>query len=186
MSRKKDRETVEAEIAALEPDGLDPASGARPAAAERLMAMLEGLPDRGAGELRREWRRLFRSNPPRHIRQNLLVLAIAWKLQERIHGGLTAADKRKLRGLADELGKNGDLSQSPAIRLKPGVRLVREWQGQTHTVTVLDDGFEWQEKRRSSLSAIAREITGTHWSGPRFFGLKRNLKPFGGKERGNG
>jgi hypothetical protein len=186
MSRRKDREMVEAEIAALEPDGLDPASRARPAAAERLKTMLEGLPDRGADELRREWRRLFRSHPPRHIRRDLLVLAIAWKLQERVHGGLTAADKRKLAGFADELSKNGDLSHSPAIRLKPGVRLVREWQGQTHTVTVLEDGFEWNGKFQSSLSAIAREITGTHWSGPRFFGLKQSLKPFGGKEWGNG
>lgn len=186
MSRRKDRETVEAGIAALEPDGLDPASRARPAAAERLKAMLEGLPDRGADELRREWRRLFRSHPPRHIRRDLLVLAIAWKLQEKVHGGLTASDKRKLAGITDELGKNGDLSHSPAIRLKPGVRLVREWQGQTHTVTVLEDEFEWQGKRHSSLSGIAKAITGTHWSGPRFFGLQRSLKPFGGKERDDG
>jgi hypothetical protein len=150
------------------------------------VAKLRALADLDAVGLRAQWRRLYRSHPPLHIRRELLVLSIAWKLQERVLGGLTAADKRKLAGIADELGKNGDLSQSPAVRLKPGVRLVREWQGQTHTVTVMEDGFEWQGARRSSLSAIAREITGTHWSGPRFFGLQRNLKPFGGKERDDG
>ena len=136
--------------------------------------------------LRREWRRLFRSHPPRHIRRDLLVLAIAWKLQEKVYGGLTAAEKRKLAGVAEELRKNGDLSESPAIRLKPGLRLVREWRGETHDVLVLEDGFEWNGERRRSLSAIAREITGTHWSGPRFFGLKPRPMPFGGEERADG
>ena len=65
----------------------------------------------------------------------------------------------------------GDLARRRVARLKPGARLVREWRGQSHTVIVLEDGFEWQGKRWRSLSAIAREITGAHWSGPRFFGL---------------
>ena len=72
--------------------------------------------------LRREWRRLYRSHPPLHIRRDLLVLAIAWKLQEKVHGGLTAAQKRRLAGLAEDLKKGGDLSTGPAIRLKPGSR----------------------------------------------------------------
>ncbi len=75
------------------------------------------------------------------------------------------------------------MSGSPAIRMKPGMRLVREWRGETHDVLVLEDGFEWNGQRRRSLSAIAREITGTQWSGPRFFGLKPRPKPFGGEER---
>ena len=136
--------------------------------------------------LRREWCRLYRSHPPLHIRRDLLVLAIAWKLQEKVHGGLTAAQKRRLAGLAEELKKGGDLSAGPAIRLKPGSRLVREWRGETHDVLVLEDGFEWNGERRHSLSAIAREITGTHWSGPRFFGLKPRPIPFGGEERADG
>jgi hypothetical protein len=136
--------------------------------------------------LRREWRRLYRSHPPLHIRRDLLVLAIAWKLQEKVHGGLTAAQKRRLAGIAEELRKNGDLSAGPAIRLKPGLRLVREWRGETHDVLVLEDGFEWNGRRCHSLSAIAWEITGTRWSGPRFFGLKPRPMPFGGEERGDG
>ncbi len=151
-----------------------------------LEAKLTALTVMDGDGLRRDWRRLYRSHPPLHIRRELLVLAIAWKLQEKVHGGLTAAQKRRLVGLAEELKKGGDLSAGPAIRLKPGLRLVREWRGETHDVLVLEDGFEWNGERRPSLSAIAREITGTHWSGPRFFGLKPRPIPFGGEERADG
>ncbi len=152
-------------------------------AATHLKAKLRALPNMNTDDLRREWRRLYRSHPPLDIRRDLLVLAIAWKLQNKVYGGLTAAQKRKLAGIAEDLRKNGDLSGSPAIRMKPGLRLVREWRGETHTVLVLDDGFEWNGKRRRSLSAIAREITGTQWSGPCFFGLKPGPMPFNGEER---
>ncbi len=163
-------------------DALNDGGRARPASAG-LTEKLAALADLDAVGLRAEWRRLYRSHPPQRIRRDLLVLAIAWKLQEKVHGGLTAAQKRKLAGIAEEFRKNGDLSASPAIRLKPGLRLVREWRGKTHDVLVLEDGFEWNGERRRSLSAIAREITGTHWSGPRFFGLKRRPMPFSGEER---
>ena len=143
-----------------------------------LEAKLTALTVMDGDGLRAEWRRLYRSHPPLHIRRDLLVLAIAWKLQEKVHGGRTAAQKRRLAGIAEELKKGGDLSAGPAIRLKPGLRLVREWRGETHDVLVLEDGFEWNGKRRRSLSAIAREITGTRWSGPRFFGLKPRPTPF--------
>ncbi len=96
---------------------------------------------------------------------------------------MTAAQKRRLAGIAEDLRKNKDLSGGPAIRVKPGLRLVREWRGETHTVLVLEDGFEWNGKRRRSLSAIAREITGTQWSGPSFFGLKPRPMPFSREER---
>ncbi len=154
--------------------------------ADTVSARLQALEQMDYAALRREWRRLYRSHPPLHIRRDLLVLAIAWKLQEKVHGGLTAAQKRRLAGIAEELKKNGDLSAGPAIRLKPGLRLVREWRGETHDVLVLEDGFEWNGERHHSLSAIAREITGTHWSGPRFFGLKPRPIPFGGEERTDG
>ncbi len=93
------------------------------------------------------------------------------------------AEKKRAAYIAEELRKNGDLSAGPAVRLKPGLRLVREWRGETHDVLVLEEGFEWNGERRRSLSAIAREITGTRWSGPRFFGLKPRPMPFGGEER---
>jgi len=166
-------------------DALNGGGRAHPAS-EGLTEKLVALADLDAASLRREWRRLYRSHPPRHIRRDLLVLAIAWKLQERIHGGLTAAQKRRLASIGEELRKNGNLSAGPAIRMKPGSRLVREWRGETHTVLVLEDGFEWNGKRRRSLSAIAWEITGTRWSGPLFFGLKPRPMPFSGEARADG
>jgi len=151
-----------------------------------LEAKLTALTVMDGDGLRAEWRRLYRSHPPMHIRRDLLTLAIAWKLQEKVYGGLTAAQKRRLAGIGEEFRKNGDLSAGPAIRLKPGLRLVREWRGETHTVLVLEEGFEWNGECRRSLSAIAREITGTRWSGPLFFGLKPRPMPFGGEARADG
>jgi len=74
-------------------------------------------------------------------------------------------------GLTQSLEKDGDVTRNRATRLKPGAKLVREWRGETHTIVVLDDGFEWRGRRWRSLSVIAREISGGHWSGPRFFRL---------------
>jgi Protein of unknown function (DUF2924) len=92
---------------------------------------------------------------------------IAWRLQERAFGGL---DRESLSFL-DSLARHGG---SPRRRLKPGTVLVRDYHGQRHTVTVAADGFEWQGTTYASLSAIARVITGTAWSGPRFFALRPN------------
>ena len=94
-------------------------------------------------------------------------------MQERAHGGLALAVKRRLRALAEEFEANGAGSLAPAPLLKPGTRLLREWGGKTHTVIVLDDGFEYDGERHHSLTQIARRITGAHWSGPRFFGLRK-------------
>ena len=91
---------------------------------------------------------------------------IAYRLQERDFGGLVRDSLRFLHGLARHGG-------SPRRRLKPGTVLVRDYQGQRHTVTVVCDGFDWQGATYPSLSAIARAITGTAWSGPRFFALAR-------------
>ena len=144
----------------------------RATAAADLTARLVALPEMAVADLRTEWRRLYRADPPKGISRQLLELAVAWKLQQRVHGGLSAAVKRRLAELAKAMDENGDLAKARAIRLKPGVRLIREWQGQTHDVLVLEDGFQWRGQRWRSLSAIAREISGAHWSGPRFFGLQ--------------
>ncbi len=101
-------------------------NGGRPhPASENLSQKLTALADLDTTGLRREWRRLYRSHPPLHIRRDLLVLAIAWKLQESVHGGLTAAQKRKLVGIAEELRENGNLSGSPAIRRQVHSELPR-------------------------------------------------------------
>lgn len=121
-------------------------------------------------ELRREWRRLHHGDPPR-ISRDLLVLALGYRLQEIEHGGLGKSTRRKLHTIAKTLRTTGRIGPTPAVSLKPGARLVREWHGRTHTVTVTEDGFEYAGTSYPSLTKIAKKITGAHRSGPRFFGL---------------
>ena len=120
--------------------------------------------------LRDEWRRLHRSEPPK-ISRDLLVLALCYRVQEIAHGGLGKATRRKLQTMAKALRTTGRVGPTPSLSLKPGARLVREWGGRTHTVTVTEDGFEYAGTSYPSLTKIAKKITGAHWSGPRFFGL---------------
>ena len=142
-----------------------------PSAVEKLAARLRALEELDYDALRAEWRRLYRAHPPKRVSRGLLMLGVAWKVQERAYGGLGAATKRRLADLAKTVERNGDVTRNRVARLKPGARFVREWRGETHTVIVLEDGFEWKGTQWRSLSAIARKITGVHWSGPRFFGL---------------
>jgi hypothetical protein len=121
-------------------------------------------------ELRREWRRLYNNDPPR-ISRDLLILGIAYRCQEIEHGGFGKATLRKLRTLAKTLRSTGRVGPTPGLSLKLGARLVREWHGRTHTVTVTEDGFEYGGASYTSLTKIAKKVTGAHWSGPRFFGL---------------
>ncbi|NQV43936.1 MAG: DUF2924 domain-containing protein [Rhodospirillales bacterium] len=139
--------------------------------ADALAAKLQALQQMTHRDLRHEWRRLYRSQPPKRVARDLLMLGIAWKLQELTHGGLRPAAKRRLARLASGMEKNGAISESRIERLKPGAKLIREWQGEVHQVMVLENGFEWRGQQWRSLSMIARQITQSHWSGPRFFGL---------------
>ena len=135
---------------------------------------LEGLPYLPRSGLVAAWQELFGKTPPKQTSRELLISAIAWGIQARRHGGLKPKVERRLERLAEELKGNGKPhTLHPTPRLRPGTRLVREWQGEAHRVTVLEDGFEYREARYASLSRIAREITGTRWSGPAFFGLKK-------------
>jgi hypothetical protein len=115
--------------------------------------------------LRRGWRAEFGRPPPTGLSRDLLGRMIAWRLQERAFGGLDRVSLAFLDRLARQSG-------SRRRQLKPGTVLVREYQGQRHTITVGREGFDWQGSTYPSLSAIARAITGTAWSGPRFFALK--------------
>ena len=119
--------------------------------------------------LRAEWRRLYGTEPPR-LGVAQMRGAVAYRIQERALGGLSPALRRRLREALDK-GKTATRPTAPS--LKPGTRLVREWNGRMHEVMVITDGFVWQGRRHGSLSEIAREITGARWSGPRFFGLIR-------------
>jgi Protein of unknown function (DUF2924) len=104
------------------------------------------------------------------------VRSIAWRLQEKEFGGLPAARVRELDRFAAQLSTSGGLELEGIRQLKPGARLVRRWQGAVYSVTVLDQGFEFESKRFRSLTQIARQITGAAWSGPRFFGLKQRVR----------
>lgn len=142
-------------------------AGASTPAIERELDRLRSL---GVDDLRREWRRLYHGDAPR-ISRDLLVLAVGYRVQEIEHGGLGKATRRKLQTIARALRTTGRIGPTPNLSLKPGARLIREWHGRTHSVTVTEDGFEYAGTRYPSLSKIAKKITGAHWSGPRFFGL---------------
>ncbi len=126
-------------------------------------------------QLQAKWRRVLKQAPPSHIRKQLLVPLLAYKLQEQAFGGLKPEVKRRLRELAAGLhrdSKKTAAQRRDPLRIKPGTRLIRQWEGKTYHVTVGEAGFEYNGERYKSLSAIARLITGTRWSGPLFFGLK--------------
>jgi hypothetical protein len=139
--------------------------------ANTVALRLQALDSMDYAALRREWRRLYRAHPPKRVARKLLMLGVAWKIQEQAYGGLDAATRRRLANLTKTMERDGDVTRNRIARLKPGAKLIREWRGETHTVTVTEDGFEWKGRQWRSLSAIAREISGGHWSGPRFFGL---------------
>jgi hypothetical protein len=135
---------------------------------------LSRLPKLDIRELREEWCRLYKADASPHLSRELLIRAVAYRMQEVALGGLRPEPLRQLRQIAMELKQTGEAAKRFRPRLKPGTRLMREWQGRTYEVVVLDNGFSWQGTQYRSLSAIARKITGTAWSGPLFFGLRQN------------
>ena len=136
---------------------------------------IAGLVDWSTHELRLAWRKLHRTGPPLGLSRDLMIRTFANKLQERVHGGPSLALRRRLQSLAGGLEK-GAVSFDPGIALKTGTTLVRQWRGHTHTVLVREGGFEYEGQRYRSLTVIAEQITGAHWSGPRFFGLTRRAR----------
>jgi hypothetical protein len=135
---------------------------------------LSRLPTLDLGELRRQWRGLYKTEAPPNLSHELLVRAVAYRMQELARGGLRPEPQRQLLRIAQQFEETGAATMRARPELKPGTRLLREWQGRSYDVLVLDDGFSWQGTRYRSLSAIARQITGTAWSGPLFFGLRPN------------
>lgn len=135
-------------------------------------AELERLPSTRIADLRIRYRELFRTEPPKAFGPDLLRRSIAYRIQENAYGGLSKETRRLLDRLIKEYWAKPHGKITLPRRIKSGSGIVREWQGITHRVMVLEDGFAWQGKTWSSLSEIAREITGTRWNGPRFFGLR--------------
>jgi Protein of unknown function (DUF2924) len=147
----------------------------RQAEAGALEARITGLESLATGELRIEWQRLYGATPPTRLSRDLLLRGIAYRVQERALGGLSLNSKRQLRSLGAAAEQHAGAGE-PTITLRPGVTLVREWHQRVHTVSVVEDGFDYQGQHYGSLSAIARRITGVAWSGPRFFGIGKTRR----------
>lgn len=155
------------------PRALDAATNATETIDTRLAALERATID----VLRAEWRRLFRREPPKAFGPDLLRRSIAYRIQEQMFGGLTSAARRELsRQIRLFARKDGHRVTVPR-RITSGAILTRTWKGQVHQVTVIEDGFAYQGRTYDFLSEIAREITGTRWSGPRFFGVETPEAP---------
>ena len=143
---------------------------------DSILAQLGNLKTMPVADLKQKWRDLFDREPPAYNRR-FLEHRLAYRIQELTYGGLKPETVERLEAMAK--GLEGRLSKRGRIENRPiaGTRLLREWRGIEHTVTVRDSDFEYQGRPYQSLSAIARVITGTRWNGLVFFGLKKQAAP---------
>lgn len=142
--------------------------------------MIQELKKLSREELIKKWKKLFKTNSPQHARKEFLIKHIAWEFQAKKHGGYSPDTKKKLDKLVENFSKGKDITKnsnifkkSSSIEMKAGTKLIREYKGEKHEVVALEKGFEYKNKPYKSLSAIAKEITGTQWNGKLFFGVKK-------------
>jgi len=138
---------------------------------DNLETTLDDIALMGRSQLSEHWDTLMCHEPPHNISSKLMRRALAYQAQVKALGGLRPGTQKQLRKIACSAGSICPVKTKSKIVIKPGTRLIREWNGKTYTVEAIDDGFIWQGQQHKSLSAIARAITGARWSGPRFFGL---------------
>jgi len=143
---------------------------------EKLANDLKGLTLRSERELRDDWRRLYGTEPPKMIDRSLLIQGVGYRMQEHALGGLKPSTRRLLMRAAENAVGSRTKRASSNRTAMPGTVLVREWGGVTHQVTVQEHGLQFRGKCYGSLSEVARVITGAHWSGPLFFGLKATAR----------
>ena len=136
-----------------------------------LAAELRELGSLGKNVLRQRWTEFYGMAPSPRISRELLVRAVAHRMQEEANGGLGKSSRRQLARMAETLGAGGSIEVSQISSFKPGTKLIREWKGKVHEVVIAGGTYIWAGQHYRSLSQIARAITGTRWSGPRFFGL---------------
>jgi hypothetical protein len=148
-----------------------PKKVAQPTSPADIAAKIERLCGLSLRDLRTAWAVEFRRDPPKGLWRDLLLRTLAWRIQEDAFGGHDKATLKLLEAQGQK--RAGD---ERCRRLKTGTVLIRDFGGARHTVTIVPEGFIWQEKTYSSLSAIARIITGTNWNGPRFFGLREDKR----------
>ena len=145
----------------------------REAAVERQIAEIERM---SLTELREAWLKRFGKEAPKLKGRDLLVRVLAFRLQADVFGDHSPAVKRKLAHLASVLAKDPRVQLFPTPTLKPGIVLTREYKGIVHRVMVQTEGYLYAERTYSSLTDIARTITGSNWSGPRFFGIEQRVR----------
>lgn len=131
-----------------------------------------GLEAMNLEQLRAVWTQHVGGEPPKLRAQELLALALGWRLQARAQGDLPGATKRRCAELARRFTADPKYTPTPGPALKPGSSLIKEWRGVRHEVRVTEDGFSYLGERFGSLSEVAQRITGTKWNGLVFFGLK--------------
>ena len=142
---------------------------------EDLAREIASLSALDAETLRQRWKALIGADPAPYLGRSFMVRALAYRLQERALGGLKPAAQRLLDRIGDGRAELVE-ERIPKRRASAGTVLIREWRGVSYRVTVLDNDVVYRGRRYKSLSEVARAITGTHWSGPLFFGLKRRSK----------
>ena len=140
-----------------------------------VLKQVADLPGMTTPDLKKMWKNLYDRDPPPY-NKGFLVKRLAYRLQELAYGGLSEIADERLQALAkdEERIARRPVHENPDGRPITGTRLIREWKGVEHCVTVLDDNFEYQGRKYRSLSAAARAITGTRWNGKLFFGLKKH------------
>lgn len=138
--------------------------------ATRIETELQSLRSLDRQAIRHHWTQTFGEPPPKGIGPALMLRAFAYDVQRKAMGGLSRKVRRQLEQAGEQLGAGRSITPVPTAP-KAGTRLIREWQGVTHEVILLEKGVEYRGRTWSSLSAVARDITGARWSGPRFFGL---------------
>jgi hypothetical protein len=141
---------------------------------------IEELQQLSRDELIQKWKKLFKTNSPQHARKEFLIKHIVWELQAKKQGGYSAQTLKQLDKFADKFAKKQEIKEEEinkpcrlSLEIKAGTKLIREYKDEKHEVITLEKGFEYRNKPYKSLSAIAKEITGTQWNGKLFFGVKK-------------
>ena len=140
---------------------------------DRLSERIAALPSLNKTQLLVIWAENFSKDPPPNLRKELMVPILAYRIQEKEFGGLSHSARRRLREIADSLITKKPSQERPDSDPQNGTRLLRMWRGEMHEVLATGNGYLYRGETYSSLSKIAREITGTRWSGPLFFGVRK-------------
>ena len=134
---------------------------------------VDALDELDVEQLKALWAKHYCKPPPARARKSLMVDCLAYRIQEQAFGGLALSTRTRLKKIAIDIRDGKQIALITERRIKPGTRLVRSWGDETHTVETLEEGFVYRGQQYGNLSEIARVITGSRWSGPLFFGLRK-------------